>query len=98
MKMTSTIVSGPGGGGTAGCPPVSTPSPTRAALGHALRVLRRERGLSQEDLAHAAGISVQYLSGIERGRRNPTWVVLSGIAAALELRLSELVERAEAEA
>jgi transcriptional regulator with XRE-family HTH domain len=75
---------------------VSSPSPSSAALGQAIRALRHERGpMSQEDLAHSARVSVQYLSGIERGRRNPTWAVLSGIAMALDIPLSELVARAE---
>lgn len=64
-------------------------------LGRAVRALREELGMSQEDLAHGAGIHVTYLSGIERGRRNPTWTVLTGISTALGISISELAERAE---
>ena len=42
------------------------------AFGAHLRSLRQQRGLSQEEVAHSSGIHVTYLSGIERGRRNPS--------------------------
>lgn len=73
------------------------PAPTSKALGRAVRALRDECELSQEDLAHAADISVQYLSGIEGGHRNPTWDVLTRLAGALDVSLSQLAARAETE-
>ncbi len=72
-------------------------TPTTKALGRAVRALRTEQSLSQEDLAHKAEISVQYLSGIEGGHRNPTWVVLTRLAAGLNLPVSSLASRAERE-
>jgi len=75
---------------------VSRPiAPTSTALGLAVRELRRRRGLSQEDLAHASGLHPTYLSGIERGLRNPTWKSLGRICDALGVRMSEAAALAE---
>lgn len=51
-----------------------------------------------EDLAHAADIHPTYLSGIERGIRNPTWTKLANLARGLDTPLSNLVRDAETEA
>jgi len=67
-------------------------------LGRVLRRLRRARRLSIEDLAHAADMHPTYLSGIERGARNPTWGKLSDLALALGVPLSSLTREAEREA
>jgi transcriptional regulator with XRE-family HTH domain len=69
-----------------------------AELGHVLRRLRRARRLTIEDLAHAADMHPTYLSGIERGVRNPTWSKLSDLALALGVPLSTLTRDAEREA
>lgn len=53
-------------------------------------------GLSQEALAHAAGVHFTTVSLVERGRRAPSIVVAQGLAAALGLRLSELFAEVEA--
>jgi transcriptional regulator with XRE-family HTH domain len=45
--------------------------------------IRRERGLTQEQLAEISGFSQQYISGLEQGRRNPTVVTLYELATAL---------------
>ena len=65
----------------------------RARVGLNLQQARRERGLSQEELAHRADVHQTYLSGVERGRRNPTVTVLHKIAAALDLDIEDLVRR-----
>jgi transcriptional regulator with XRE-family HTH domain len=70
-------------------------SPRHRAFGDALRELRTERDLSQEALAAAAELDRTYVSGIERGERNPSLVNLLKLADALGVRLSELVLRAE---
>jgi transcriptional regulator with XRE-family HTH domain len=57
-----------------------------------LQRLRREKGLSQEELADRAQIHQTYLSGVERGRRNPTITVLQRIAEALDADIADLVE------
>jgi transcriptional regulator with XRE-family HTH domain len=57
--------------------------------------MRRRNGLSQEDLAHASGLHPTYLSGIERGTRNPTWRILGQVSQALDVRISELAALSE---
>jgi transcriptional regulator with XRE-family HTH domain len=69
-----------------------------AALGRVIRRLRRARGLSIETLAFAAEMHPTYLSGIERGVRNPSWGKLSDLAHALDLPLERLAHEAEEEA
>ena len=60
------------------------------AFGAHVRALRLERGLSQEDVAHLAGIHVTYLSGVERGKRNPSLKNLRKLAGALGVGVGEL--------
>ena len=60
------------------------------AFGSHIRHLRHQRGLSQEEVAHSAGIHVTYLSGIERGRRNPSLRNIRRIAVALGIGVGEL--------
>ncbi len=72
--------------------------PTNADLGQAIRRLRKERRLSIEALAFAADMHPTYLSGIERGVRNPTWERITSLARALDVPISTLVQTAEQEA
>ncbi|GJD71590.1 HTH-type transcriptional regulator RamB [Methylobacterium gnaphalii] len=65
----------------------------RKRVGLNVQALRRERGYSQEELAHRAGVHPTYLSGVERGRRNPTIVVLQRIAEALGSDIEQIVSR-----
>ena len=60
------------------------------ALGKAIRQLREERGMTQEALAHAAGVTVGHLSTIERGHSNPTWATVKAISGALERSIVEI--------
>lgn len=69
-----------------------------ADLGRAVRRLRKAHGLKIETLAFAAEMHPTYLSGIERGRRNPTWRKLCGLADALDVSVSTLAAEAEEEA
>jgi transcriptional regulator with XRE-family HTH domain len=59
-------------------------------LGAALRELRTERGMTQEAVAQAAGITVAHLSSIERGLANPSWGAVTAIARALGVSMGEL--------
>lgn len=59
-------------------------------LGNRIRALRNEMGLSQEAFADKCGIDRTYMSGIERGVRNPTLVVICAISDGLEMDLSQL--------
>ncbi len=60
------------------------------AFGSRVRELRRAQGLSQEELADRAGLHRTYLSGIERGQRNPSLKNIAAIAETLGLGLSAL--------
>ena len=66
------------------------------ALGGIIAELRRRAGLSQEALAHAAGVHPTYISQLERGLKSPTVRVLGSIAAGLGTSASKLLARAEA--
>lgn len=68
----------------------------RAQVGLNVRRLRKATGLSQEELAHRAGLDRTYVSGVERGVRNPTILVLQDLAAALGTRPRELLDETEA--
>ena len=57
-----------------------------------LRRAREALGVSQEELADLAGIHRTYISGVERGVRNPTIMVLDKIAKALKVKASVLLE------
>jgi transcriptional regulator with XRE-family HTH domain len=72
--------------------------PTNADLGHAIRRLRWDRHLTIEALGHAADIHPTYVSGIERGVRNPTWSKITSLAGALDVSVSEVIQTAEQEA
>jgi transcriptional regulator with XRE-family HTH domain len=66
------------------------------AWGLAVRGVRSERGLSQERLAQLADLDRTYVSGVERGERNPSLTTLLRLASALDVQVSELATRAEA--
>lgn len=70
----------------------SNPQP---ALGAAIRELRSKEGMTQEALAQQAGITVAYLSSLERGHANPTWGTVERVAKGLGVSLAELVRLRE---
>jgi transcriptional regulator with XRE-family HTH domain len=55
----------------------------RRLVGENVRRLRERRGLTQEQFAEISGFSQQYISGLERGHRNPTVVTLYELSVAL---------------
>ena len=65
------------------------------AFAEVVREQRAKRGVSQEDLAHDAGLHRTYVGLIERGLRNPTIEVGHALALALGTTLSDLIRRAE---
>jgi transcriptional regulator with XRE-family HTH domain len=60
-------------------------------VGKNVRRLRRQKGLTQEELAFEAKLDLTYVGGIERGRRNPSLLVMARIAAALSVALPKLL-------
>ncbi|GAB2594731.1 helix-turn-helix domain-containing protein [Pseudactinotalea suaedae] len=65
----------------------------REAVGHELRRERLAQERTQGDVAAAAGISTQYLSEVERGRKEPSSEILEAALGALDLDLSTLANR-----
>ena len=63
----------------------------RKLVGRNVRQNRERVGVSQEELAYRAGIDRTYVSGIERGIRNPTVLVLQGLAGVLKVRPADLL-------
>ena len=63
----------------------------RKQVGLNVQQLRREKGWSQEALAFESGLHRTYVSGIERGVRNPTLLILDKLAKTLGVRLAELL-------
>ena len=64
----------------------------RKLVGRNFARLRREKGLTQEQVEERSGFSQQYLSSLERGKRNPTVITLFELAQALGVGHIELVE------
>jgi len=63
----------------------------RERVGGNFARIRREKGLTQERVEELSGFSQQYLSGLERGQRNPTIVTLSELAQALGVTLADFL-------
>ncbi|WP_441280783.1 helix-turn-helix domain-containing protein [Tardiphaga sp. 862_B3_N1_1] len=64
----------------------------RKLVGRNFGRLRREKGLTQEEIEARSGFSQQYLSGLERGLRNPTIITLYELAQALGVSHVDLVK------
>jgi transcriptional regulator with XRE-family HTH domain len=63
----------------------------RRQLARNLKRLRLEKGWSQEELADQAGLHRTYVSGVERGVRNPTITIVAALAKALGVSPAELL-------
>lgn len=74
---------------------MARPSDPQPALGRAIRQLRKERGRTQEDLAHKSGITVTALVRIETARANPTWATVSKLAAGLGVSIGAIADLAD---
>jgi transcriptional regulator with XRE-family HTH domain len=64
----------------------------RKTVGKNIKVIRDSLDLSQEDLAHLSGVHRTYISGLERGIRNPTITIVQSIAVGLKVSASKLLE------
>jgi transcriptional regulator with XRE-family HTH domain len=62
----------------------------REVLGSRLRALRAERGETLAETADRAGLSPQYLSEVERGRKEPSSEMIAALAGALDTTLAGL--------
>ncbi|MGQ0713049.1 MAG: helix-turn-helix domain-containing protein [Gemmatimonadaceae bacterium] len=69
----------------------------RQGLGLAIAKRRKAVGVAQEEFAFHAKVHRTYMTGIERGRQNPSLDVIERIAAALKCEVSELIAEAERE-
>lgn len=78
--------------------PINSPhskDPALVAFGAAVRIMRTEKEMSQEELAHTSGIDRSYLGAIERGDQNPGLLHLLRIADALNTSVGDLMIRAD---
>lgn len=64
----------------------------KVLVGRNVRRFRLEKGLTQEALTEASGVSQQYVSELERGARNPTIDTLAKIALALGVTATDLFD------
>lgn len=64
----------------------------QTALGKRIQGLRQKAGITQQQLAEKADLSIKYLGELERGRGNPTLSSLVNLAAALEISLPEILD------
>ncbi len=64
----------------------------RRQVGQNVKRNRKERGWSQEELAFESGLHRTYISGIERGARNPTILILARLAKTLRVAVDDLVK------
>lgn len=61
-------------------------------LGHRIRQLREQAGISQENLGFLSGLHRTYVGAIERGERNPSVLSLKKIADALKIGVGDLFD------
>lgn len=59
-------------------------------FGNRLRKLRIEKGFSQEKFADLTQLDRTYVSGLERGKRNPSYLILLKIAKSLNISVKDL--------
>ena len=72
---------------------IALPRDIRIRFGRAIRRIREEQGINQEEAAERCGLHRTYYSGIERGIRNVSLVNIEKIAKGLRTRLPDLFER-----
>jgi transcriptional regulator with XRE-family HTH domain len=63
----------------------------RRLVGQNVKRIRQKKRLTQERFAEISGLSQQYISGLEQGRRNPTVVTLHELATALGVTPADLI-------
>lgn len=60
-------------------------------FGKKLREVRLKKNLSQGDIARILGVHRSYISGLERGRRNPSLLTVQKVAKALDVSVDKLI-------
>lgn len=71
---------------------MKTPNPINSLFGQRIKAFRLSAGLSQEAFADKCGLDRTYISGIERGVRNPTLEVIKVLADGLEIEMKILFD------
>lgn len=66
-------------------------------VGDAIRARRKARNMNQEELAHASGLNVKYLGGVERGEINLSLLSLQKVTDALGCGLTDILPRSKEE-
>lgn len=64
----------------------------RKKFGERIKILRKAKGLTQEELGEKAELSYKFIGEIERGQTNPSLDTLSALAKALDINISQLFE------
>jgi len=73
----------------------ATPKTAEDCFGEVLRELRKDLGVTQEDLAFKSGYHPTYIGQLERGQKSPSLRAIMRIAGALNAQGSELIRRVE---
>lgn len=68
------------------------------AFGERLRTIRKTKGMTLEKMADKAGLSVQYIGDVERGKANPTFATVEKISEALSMKMTDLLDIEEFQA
>jgi transcriptional regulator with XRE-family HTH domain len=68
------------------------PTDLKTLLGNAIKAHRTSLGISQEELAHRAGLHRTYVSDLERGARNPSIESIQKLARALHVSVARLFQ------
>ena len=66
-------------------------------MGHLVKTKRNILGISQEELGFRSGLDRTYISGIERGMRNPSLTALVALSKGMEITVSQLLNKLEKE-
>lgn len=70
---------------------------TQARLGRAIKRIRIEHGLTQEQVSAASGLHPTYISDIERGARNPSWEAITRLAGGIGVSTAEIARHYDAQ-
>jgi transcriptional regulator with XRE-family HTH domain len=77
---------------------IASRSAVLKTVGTLIRERRQAEGLSQEELGALAGLDRTYISGLERGIRNPSLTALVSLSTSLKITTSDLLQGLESKA